>query len=224
MFAARPRRKEDGSTSPRSPISPDRRDSNDPHNDEGEIVPHTGRPLMKERARPSWFFDHRTPSIPDISNRWRASKEKRKASEDAVDEEDQQELEDFDAQPGPSTPRTLRRPSDPSGTRLNRLVSGTNGLRLQMPTPPERPFTLNQNQTPGWDSPWVPHNSHRLPDLEQDADGEVNGRSLSRQSSSSSSRNGRSRRHTKSSGRKADFRHWLLHNNYAPLVSIHCAM
>lgn len=91
---------------------------------------------------------------------------------------------------------------------------GRSALRLELPVPPEPPFTVSHTKTPGWDTPWTPR-AQNNPFTRRD-DLENNAPYMSR-----TKENGEDhhidRSHSKPLRKR--IRHYLLHNNSVPLVS-----
>jgi len=143
---------------------------------------------IKDRSKTTWLFDRAQPESSDEG-------------------EDQGEDQ-----------RTIRTPSV-SSTAHGGSQTGSRRRGLRMPltgsshlVPPFAPFTLRQNQSPGWETPWAPiprpDEAHIRPEgnvgldvMEQGwANEEIEKRSM---------RTGRRRKAWKT---------WLLTNNYVPLV------
>ncbi len=140
---------------------------------------------IKERSKTTWLFDRAQPE----------------SSEDEGEDEG-----------------TIRTPSVSSAANGESQISNRRrGLRMHLPgashlAPPFAPFTLRQNQSPGWETPWAPiprpDEAHIRPignvglnAMEQGwANEEIEKRSV---------RTGR---------RRKTWRTWLLTNNYVPLV------
>ncbi|CAE6468436.1 unnamed protein product [Rhizoctonia solani] len=122
---------------------------------------------------------------------------KRKGSAGEVSEEQHPE-------PGPST-----------------LPGARNGLKVELP---EGPFTLQQTQTPGWETPWAPHppaayrgTSGRDRAGQSDM-GYVGGKELGTAASRRTDEDDvRSRRGGRYSRIKRRLRTYILQNNYVPL-------
>ncbi|KAJ1300815.1 hypothetical protein OPQ81_002455 [Rhizoctonia solani] len=134
---------------------------------------------------------------------------KRKGSAGEVTEESPHPLSHNEA--GPSSSR-----GDPSGSRSN-----TNGLKVELP---EGPFTLQQTQTPGWETPWAPHPpaAYRGTSGRDRAGASEMGYSGGKELGAAASRrtdddDGRSRRGGKYSRIKRRLRTYILQNNYVPL-------
>ncbi len=83
------------------------------------------------------------------------------------------------------------------------------GLQISLPTPSAAPFTLAQNSTPGWETPWTARVAAQGPTREDGFDfGD-----FEHVSSSSSSKE------TPWRSRKKQLRTFILSNTYVPLVS-----
>lgn len=111
-------------------------------------------------------------------------------------------VEDVDQDSSPAPPRG-------EGSRQN-------GLLLQMPERQQGPFTMSQAKTPGWDSPWVPHN-FKLPPSD-DAQVDSRSRDLSDSGMNMGGSRGSSTRLGKWAKRRKNIRSCVLHHNYVPLV------
>lgn len=108
-----------------------------------------------------------------------------------------------------------------------------NGLTLSLPS---GPFTVNQTQTPGWETPWAPHppaayrgggGANGSAVRERGGDGSqfyAGGKELgamgSRRTAGGDDDDGRSRRGGKWARTKRRLRVYILQNNYVPLVSL----
>lgn len=88
-------------------------------------------------------------------------------------------------------------------------------LRLQLPLPPEPPFTVSHSKTPGWDSPWTPRISNststRQGDLENNLADSIGDTSRTKESSDDNV-------NEKRKPLRKRVRSYLLHNNSVPLV------
>lgn len=138
------------------------------------------------------------------------------------------------SRPGrPRWPTSLKRfPSEVPQSSENQMTassvsrsSRSDSLRIELPLPsPRIPFTLSQNKTPGWESPWTPRMPDRVipidrnPGLEegQHANGNNTGRTKESLTLDLDDLKPWQRR-------KKNIRNFLLHDTYVPLVSlIHC--
>lgn len=161
----------------------------------------------KERSRASsWFID----SV--AADRWRS---RRRQNTNGSTPASQPSSPDNELQASISP--ITQRPTYP------RLISFRRefGLRLEMPPQqPEPALTVAHTQTPGWESPWAPHqrisslvNARGLSSLNEDL-GRHNGLELPSQIEGEEFLH-RSRWFR----RRKKFRHFCLHHNYVPLVS-----
>ncbi|KAH7325491.1 hypothetical protein B0J17DRAFT_632958 [Rhizoctonia solani] len=116
--------------------------------------------------------------------------------------------------PSEAGPSTLQ--GEPSGSRVH-----ANGLKVELP---EGPFTLQQTQTPGWETPWAPHPpaAYRGTSGRDRAGPSDIGYTAGKELGAAASRrtdddDGRSRRGGKYARMKRRLRTYVLQNNYVPL-------
>lgn len=93
--------------------------------------------------------------------------------------------------------------------------------RLQLPVPPEPPFTVSHTKTPGWDTPWTPRAQNNI--FTRRGDLENNAPYMSR-----TKENGQDYIDRSHKPLRKRIRHYLLHNNSVPLVRLflnrlHCS-
>lgn len=116
----------------------------------------------------------------------------------------------------PSTPTVASTFASSSPTTRTKPFGSHNALRLELPQTPQDVFTLDQNRTPGWQSPWVPHTTHsrqlrtvsNLPDIDEPNEHYA------------SSEHDSERQMSKWALRKRAARRFILHNTLTPLVSL----
>lgn len=89
------------------------------------------------------------------------------------------------------------------------------GLHIPLPTP--TPFTISQNRTPGWETPWSPRSNHSLNTVNgQGSNLGTHRTSLSPPNGVDETPDGRKR--TKWYYRRKATRAFIINNNYVPLV------
>ena len=112
----------------------------------------------------------------------------------------------------PSVSSTANGRSQTNSRRRGLRMTGSSHL-----APPFAPFTLRQNQSPGWETPWAPiprpDEAHIRPDGNVGLDAMEQGWA-NEETEKRSVRTGRRRKAWKT---------WLLTNNYVPLVRPHPA-
>ncbi|CUA75554.1 hypothetical protein RSOLAG22IIIB_05952 [Rhizoctonia solani] len=182
--------------------------------------PASNPPLPADRSPISPISESPNPNSPGVSWWSRVPYPLRKASQGSVfnkrkgsagDASEDVLQSPLQAEAGPSTLR-----GEPSGLQRN-----TAGLKVELP---EGPFTLQQTQTPGWETPWAPHPpaAYRGTAGRDRAGQSDMGYSGGKELGAAASRRTddddvRSRRGGKYSRIKRGLRTYILQNNYVPL-------
>ncbi|CAE6439860.1 unnamed protein product [Rhizoctonia solani] len=182
--------------------------------------PASNPPLPADRSPISPISESPNPNSPGVSWWSRVPYPLRKASQGSVfnkrkgsagDASEDIPQSALQAEAGPSTLR-----GEPSGLQRN-----TAGLKVELP---EGPFTLQQTQTPGWETPWAPHPpaAYRGTTGRDRAGQSDMGYSGGKELGAAASRRTddddvRSRRGGKYSRIKRRLRTYILQNNYVPL-------
>lgn len=175
--------------------------------------PEEGRRPMRERLKSSVLLAADYAYVGRNRRRHTITESENEHEHERTDEESPIAARDEIAEDvEPNTP-TASSTLATSSTRTKPVGLG-NSLRLELPQTPMDAFTLAQNQTPGWQSPWAPHPAQtRAPNMHELSSPVEPDRAYyaSSQTDSEDHLSPWQRRH------KA-FRRFVLHNSATPLI------